>query len=40
LSGFGVAGVGLRDQARDEGAEERLSSAAGVVDELEKAENG
>ena len=38
LSGFGVASIGLGDQACDEGAEERLAPATGVVDELEEAE--
>src|SRR5215213_6238059 len=40
LSGFGVASIGLGDQACDEGAEERLAPATGVVDELEEAEIG
>ena len=30
--------IGLSDQARDEGAEQSLAPAAGVVDELEEAE--
>src|SRR3954468_20247694 len=38
LSGFGVVGMGLPDQTRDEGAEQRLAPAASVVDELEEAE--
>src|SRR3954452_22803677 len=38
LSGFGVVGMGLPDQTRDEGAEQSLAPAAGVVDELEEAE--
>jgi hypothetical protein len=37
LSGFGVASIGLGDQACDEGAEERLAPATGIVDELEEA---
>src|SRR3954447_23501248 len=40
LSGFGVVRIGRRDQAGDEGAEERLPAAPGVVDELEEAEIG
>src|SRR3954452_9578411 len=40
LSGFGVVRSGRRDQAGDEGAEERLPAAPGVVDELEEAEIG
>src|SRR3954470_16641353 len=40
LSGFGVVSIGLGDQACDEGAEERLAPATGVVDELEEAEIG
>src|SRR3954449_1776325 len=40
LSGFGVASIGLGDQACDEGAEERLAPATSVVDELEEAEIG
>jgi hypothetical protein len=35
-----VASIGLGDQACDEGAEERLAPATGVVDELEEAEIG
>jgi hypothetical protein len=35
-----VASIGLGNQASDEGAEERLSAAAGVVDGLEEAEIG
>src|SRR3954465_12750670 len=38
LSGFGVVGMGLPDQTRDEGAEQSLAPAASVVDELEEAE--
>ncbi len=38
LSGFGVVGIGLRDQGADEGAEQGLAATAGVVDELEEAE--
>src|SRR3954464_10985310 len=38
LSGFGVVGMGLPDQTRDEGAEQGLAPAAGVVDELDEAE--
>src|SRR4051794_36514317 len=38
LSGFGVVSIGLPDQARDEGSEQSLAPAAGVVDELEEAE--
>src|SRR4051794_25791718 len=40
LSGFGVVRIGRCDQAGDEGAEERLPAAPGVVDELEEAEIG
>ena len=40
LSGFRVVSIGLGDQACDEGAEERLAAATGVVDELEEAEIG
>ena len=40
LSGFRVVSIGLGKQACDEGAEERLAPAAGVVDELEEAEIG
>src|SRR3954468_4004580 len=40
LSGFGVVRVGRRDQGADEGAQERLPAAPGVVDELEEAEMG
>ena len=32
--------IGLPDQARDEGAEQSLAPAAGVVDDLEEAEIG
>ena len=38
LSGFGVVGMGLPDQTRDEGTERSLAPAAGVIDELEEAE--
>ena len=38
--GFGVASIGLGEQACDEGADGRLAPAAGVVDELEEAELG
>src|SRR4051794_34302295 len=40
LSGFGVVRIGRCDQAGDEGAEERLPAAPGIVDELEEAEIG
>src|SRR3954452_16761746 len=40
LSGFGVVRIGRRDQGADEGAQERLPAAPGVVDELEEAEIG
>src|SRR3954465_5689002 len=40
LSGFGVVMIGRRDQGADEGAQERLPAAPGVVDELEEAEIG
>src|SRR3954447_7912977 len=40
LSGFGVVRIGRCDQAGDEGAEERLPAAPGVVDGLEEAETG
>ena len=38
LSGFGVVMIGRRDQGADEGAQERLPAAPGIVDELEEAE--
>ena len=38
LSGFGVVSIGSRDQAGDEGAEQRLPAAPRVVNELEEAE--
>src|SRR3954453_4832640 len=40
LSGFGVVRISRGDQAGDEGAEERLPAAPGIVDELEEAEIG
>jgi hypothetical protein len=40
LSGFGVVSIGPRDESGDEGPEERIAAAAGVVHELEEAEMG
>ena|SRR5918993_2559439 len=40
LVGFRGGEHGLRDQGGDEGAEQRLSAAPGVVDGLEEAEIG
>src|SRR3954452_9789832 len=40
LSGFRVVSIGSRDQASDQGPEQRLPAAPGVVDELEEAEIG
>src|SRR4051794_41427827 len=40
LIGFRGGGHRLRDQASDQGPEQRLPAAPGVVDELEEAETG